>query len=527
MPKSCPSCPPFDSKTPKAIPPTVRSAFLQTIGFSLLAIVVLCITLQPLFTPDLSSFGEQVAVVIKHDSFSSVNEGQRVDFDDVRWAQYSPWRAVEAYRAPPEGCVITQVNLLERHGARYPTDDAEVDIKAALEKMQAMGAYSDEKFGFIHDFVYDLGTEELISFGRMQARDHGEGDYARYPHLFGDDERRTPFVRAAGSPRVIDSATNWTAGVAHGSQGRSNPVLSVVIDELPGVNNSLHNNLCLHPDNSTPQSSTYLAIFAPSIRARLAASVFSPPPLPLFASSPSSPTQEPQPDRRDPLNLTDGDIPPLISLCPFHSVALNTGALSPWCSIFTPSDFDAFEYYHDLKKYYHNGYGAPLGPVQGIAYVAELIARLTDSPVVDHTQTNSTLDSDKRTFPLRKTFYADFSHDHEIAGVMSAMGLLRDEYEGALDPRGPGREGEGRKWRVREMVPFSGRLVVERMTCSNRRPFAQREEGEYVRVLVNDRVMPLEFCEGVSGGVCRLDRFVESQGYTTRGGDGDWEKCFA
>jgi hypothetical protein len=38
----------------------------------------------------------------------------------------------------------------------------------------------------------------------------GKITYERYRHLVGNDS--TPFVRASDSPRVIDSATNWTAG---------------------------------------------------------------------------------------------------------------------------------------------------------------------------------------------------------------------------------------------------------------------------------------------------------------------------
>ena len=70
-------------------------------------------------------------------------------------------------------------------------------------------------------------------------------------------------------------------------------------------------------------------------------------------------------------------------------------------------------------------YGQELGPVQGVGYVNELIARLTDSPVHDSTQTNRTLDSNATTFPLNRTFYADFSHDNEMIAIYSAIGLFR------------------------------------------------------------------------------------------------------
>ena len=51
-------------------------------------------------------------------------------------------------------------------------------------------------------------------------------------------------------------------------------------------------------------------------------------------------------------------------------------------------------------------YGDPLGPVQGVGYVNELLARLTGTPVADHTTHNATL-----PFPLDRALYADFTHE--------------------------------------------------------------------------------------------------------------------
>lgn len=86
-----------------------------------------------------------------------------------------------------------------------------------------------------------------------RAREHGEGDYARYKHLFGGEEERRPFVRAAGMRRVVESAGNWTTGVlvlppcmrrcpdesssgfTHASNGTPNAIVSLVIPEHRGV----------------------------------------------------------------------------------------------------------------------------------------------------------------------------------------------------------------------------------------------------------------------------------------------------
>ena len=166
-------------------------------------------------------------------------------------------------------------------------------------------------------------------------------------------------------------------------------------------------------------------------------------------------------------------------------------------------------------------YGQRLGPVQGVGYINELLARLTGKPVEDHTQTNRTLDGSPRTFPLNRTIYADFSHDNLMVAVFSAMGLFKQPSH--LDPTTP---DPSRTWIASQLVPFSTRLVVERIQCQSERSSANAEQETLIRILVNDAPQPLEFCGGDSRGLCRLQDFVESQSFSRNDGQGDFEECF-
>ena len=158
-------------------------------------------------------------------------------------------------------------------------------------------------------------------------------------------------------------------------------------------------------------------------------------------------------------------------------------------------------------------YGQELGPVQGVGYVNELIAHLTGSPVHDSTQMNHTLDSNASTFPLNRTFYADFSHDNEMIAIYSAIGLFRPVQP--LDPQAP---DPWWTWVASELVPFSAQLVTEHLECG----------GEVVVcMLVNDALQELGFCGADGAGLCRLNAFVESQAFATRNGDGEFKKCFS
>lgn len=138
----------------------------------------------------------------------------------------------------------------------------------------------------------------------------------------------------------------------------------------------------------------------------------------------------------------------------------------------------------------------------------------------DNTQTNRTLDASPVTFPLNRTIYADFSHDNQMIAIYTAIGLF--EQPKPLDPGCPNPE---RTWITNQMTPFSGRMVVERLHCTA--DFRHHSNsGIFVRILVNDALQPLGFCNADSDGLCSLDAFVESQSYARNDGEGDFEKCF-
>ncbi|KAH8092499.1 phytase [Cristinia sonorae] len=402
----------------------------------------------------------------------------------LKWAQYSPYYPVDPYKYPPKGCAVEQVNILQRHGARFPTSGATTRIKSALDKLLAVREFTDPGLDFLKTFQYDLGANDLVPFGAAQSFDSGAEVYERYAHLVS--KKNLPFVRASSSERVVKSAMNWTQGFSASSFHKYNPTLSVILDE--SLNDTLDDKMCPSAGSSDLQTNLWQETFAPPITRFL------------NKGAPHA-------------NLTDSDVFNLISVCPFETISEQRR--SKFCDLFATQKgaFPGFAYSGDLDKYYGTGYGQELGPVQGVGYVNELIARLTGTPVQDHTQTNHTLDSDPATFPLDRNIYADFSHDNQMIAIYSAIGLFRQSH--SLNPEKPDPK---RTWKVSHLVPFSGRMVVEKLRCG-RTPS--------VRILVNQEVQPLKFCGADKHGICSLDAFVKSQAYARNNGDGDFEKCFA
>lgn len=422
-----------------------------------------------------------------------------------QWGQYSPFFAVTSEITPelPTQCTLNFAQILSRHGARAPTFTKSILYRALVARIQAETTSYGRGYEFLKHYQYSLGSDELTPFGEQEMSNSGAKFYSRYRSLV---HQTPPSIRASGQPRVIHSAEQFAQGFHNALTAAADtstpppfPYDILIIPEQPGANNTLNNKLCTafttgrYSQIGTKAASVFLDKFAPRIADRLNANL------------PGA-------------NLSSVEVPLLMDLCPYQTVAsLGGKTISTFCDLFTPDEWAQYDYYQALGKWYGFGPGNPLGPTQGVGWVNELLARLTGKAVEDNTSTNRTLDGDETTFPLGRKLYADFSHDNDMMTVLGALGVYEDVVMDNSTMKGPeGNGGFSASW----AVPFAARVYVERITCG--KGGGNREE--WVRVLVNDRVMPLKRCGSDALGMCRLDRFVEGLEFARKGGR--WDLCF-
>ncbi|KAJ7873542.1 phytase [Mycena olivaceomarginata] len=321
------------------------------------------------------------------------------------WGAYPPYFDAGMYFAPPTGCHIDQLQTMQNH--------------------------TDSRLDFLKTFTYSLGLANVVPFGAHQWSQAGTLAFTQYSDLVS--ARSLPFVHASSSPRVVDTATNRTAGFSVASHHVYNPSLSVILSE--NGNDTLDNSMCPNTGDSDAQTDAWLAVFAPNITAHL------------NHWAPG-------------MKIMDTETYSLISMFPFHTVTsfIPSAALSlsPFCGLFTTEEFVAFEYSMDLDNY-----GAPLGRVQGVGYVNELLAHLKQIP---------------------------------MATIYAAMGPFPQA--AALDMTHPTPR---RTWVASRIVPFGARMVVEQLKCVE-------TQTQFVYVL------PLKFCAEAKG---------MGRGTYGNGGEGD------
>lgn len=94
-------------------------------------------------------------------------------------------------------------------------------------------------------------------------------------------------------------------------------------------------------------------------------------------------------------------------------------------------------------------------------------------------------------------------------GLYNTTALLPNDT--LVEPRDAG--GYSAAW----TAPFASRAYFEKLRCDG-------HGEEFVRIIVNDRVQPLEQCGGDKLGRCGLGAFVESLGFAREGGL--WDRCY-
>ncbi|TBU46091.1 phosphoglycerate mutase-like protein [Dichomitus squalens] len=454
---------------------------------------------------------------VKEDVYPLINpaEGQAPvstpGFNPMRyWGNLSPWWSLgesafglKSTAKVPTGCELTQVHLLHRHGARYPTDGSSPSRFASRLHAAAnsTGFTATGPLEFLNTWTYKLGAEILTPFGREQLFDLGIAFRVKYGHLL-EGFKNLPVFRTNSNARMVDSALHFAAGFFGVQQYQSSYHQVIVIEDDPFYDALTPWDACPNSGNDNANlgiiaAGNWSQIYLNKTVARLQKHI-------------------------DGIELDVSTVQSMQQLCAYETVALG---YSEFCDLFTEEEWKGYEYALDLEIWYSYGPGSPSAAAQGIGYVQELLARLTQTPITNFSTTlNQTIDGNNVTFPLDQPIYVDATHDTVITTVLTALNLSIP-----LTRTGPlpvNHIAKDHSYIASHLVPFAANLVGQVVSC----PAANRTHKEsYIRFLLNDGVVPLtgvSHCTENKDGLCLVESFV--QGLQERIAEVDFQyDCFA
>jgi hypothetical protein len=327
------------------------------------------------------------------------------------------------------------VNILHRHGSRYPTGTSGVvNFGAKIYNITANGtAKWSGDLAFLNKWQYTLGAEILVARGRQELFDSGVLHYYNYGALYNTSTKI--IARTTTEDRMLKSAEYFMAGF-FGLEWTNNATLEPIIEQT-GYNNTLAGYFqCNNSNNYLSTGGNNASLVWENIYLKDATARFK--------------------SMAGGYNWTVADTYNLQTICPYETVAYGYSEI---CDVFTFEEWQGFEYSIDLQFQGNDGFESPTGRAVGIGYVEELYARLQghlyDLPA-GSTQANATLDGMTETFPLNQTLYFDFSHDTNIWSIMTAMGLK--QFAQKLPETGPPANQQPI---VSHITPFGARMVIE------------------------------------------------------------------
>ncbi|KAJ6545482.1 histidine phosphatase superfamily [Mycena capillaripes] len=405
----------------------------------------------------------------------------------------SPFQSVESLGLPdaspriPAGCAITQVHLLHRHGARYPTSGGNAFANALhAAATSSTGFNASGPLAFLDTWTYKLGAEILTPFGRSQMFNLGMGfrvKYGKYQLL--KEATDLPVFRTTSEARMVDSAINFAAGFFGVKSYKDDYHQLIEVEGDDVITNSTlapWNCPILDSDVSgfgSEQAAKWANIYLLPAQKRLSQYISG---FPLTISMLSS----------------------MQSLCAYETVALG---YSSFCGLFTEEEWKGFSYFFDLEFWYTYGPGAPYASAMGIGWVQELVSRLTQERITTfNTTVNGTLVSNPVTFPFGQAIYVDATHDTVVSAIITALNFTTLAGNGPLPTDTiPTNQARPFTYFASKITPFGANLVGQVLSCP------ATTEPTHIRWILNDAVVPLtgiKGCEADKDGLCKLSSFI-------------------
>ncbi|KAH8431548.1 histidine phosphatase family protein [Aspergillus melleus] len=381
---------------------------------------------------------------------------------------------------PPERCSIEQVHMMSRHGERYPTKSAGSRHLALLSRIRESNVPLNGSLSFVNNWSYftsepEKDFDQLTATGpyagKLQAFTTGVRFVTRYGHLLSKHTKTR--LWASECQRVIETAQHFASGMFGLDWENNGKAELEIIPETfdQGANTLTPGDTCLKyledpekgHDNGMNMRNRFQEVYAPAIAKRLVS----------------------EQDNLALGSFSDEEIFSMQEMCGYETIARGS---SPWCGVFTKEEWESFEYARDIIHYYRAGPGNPYAGAMGWLWLNATTTLLQSGPESG-------------------TMFFSFVHDGDIAPFLTALDIMKDpRYDPSLPITHIARD---RKWRTSTVMPMGARIVLERMACPS--ASVQSEESgqdSFVRVNINDRIVPLPYCKSGPGHSCPLKEFA-------------------
>ncbi|CDO92877.1 unnamed protein product [Kluyveromyces dobzhanskii CBS 2104] len=363
----------------------------------------------------------------------------------------------------PDQCTVEHVQMLARHGERYPTASKGKLMTALWKKLKVFqGEYSgpleifnDYEFFVSNKTYFDQLTnssdvDPSNPYTGAKTADHlGKYIAYNYGELFSDSNP----VFTSSSGRVHQTA-EYVVSALEKELGVKIDLQIIQEDAKAGANSLTPADSCttINEDLGDERFENVTLPYTTDIRNRWM-------------------------KKNSNLNLTleQDDIELLVDWCAFETSVKGSSAV---CDLFERNDLITYSYYANVNNFYRRGAGNPMSAPIGSVLVNASYNLLAQSD-----------DADNKV-------WLSFSHDTDIQQFITALGLIDNGVTDYSLEQVDFQNIQQLSW----VTPMGARIFTEKLKCGN---------SSYVRYIVNDAVIPVPGCSSGPGFSCPMEDFTE------------------
>ena len=377
----------------------------------------------------------------------------------------------------PERCQPVHLNMVVRHGSRYPSDGDREEIEDLLNKLNEIYTASSP-------FRYknltlpwnqprewnDAEPSELSSVGENEQYNIAKRFRSRFPEVFVKEYWNKYYkFESADKLRTAQSAMSF----AYGLFEARGPVIPPKFQPVAITFSGRENDRLLSSYKWCPR-------YEIDVEEHGVEEVEK------FVEGPQMKNLTRQIEKRlqisGKLSLTFDFVEKIFRLCAFG--VMNRGD-SSWCSLVNEDDIKVMEYQGDLENYYEHSYGNSLNQKIECTLLCDITQHLRDFSM------------EKNAF--RGVFR--FTSSGTLVSLLTILGLFRDSVPLRADNF---IQQSKRQFMISNIVPMSANIAFVLYACNSTEKAGKLEHK--LQVLVNEKPVALPCCHGNT--TCGLDEFL-------------------
>ena len=377
----------------------------------------------------------------------------------------------------PEHCQPVHLNMVVRHGSRYPSDGDREEIDDLLNKL-------NEIYTVRSPFHYknltlpwskprewnDAEPSELSSVGENEQYNIAKRFRSRFPEVFVKEYWNKYYkFESADKLRTAQS----TMSFAYGLFEARGPVVPSKFQPVAITFSGRENDRLLSSYKWCPRYEIDVEEHGVEEAED-------------FAKGPEIKNLTKQLEKRlqitGKLSLTFDFVEKIFRLCAFG--VMNRGDNS-WCSLLDEEDIKVLEYQGDLQNYYEHSYGNSLNHKIECTLLSDITQHLRDFSM------------EKSTF--RGVFR--FTSSGTLVSLLTILGLFKDSVPLRADNY---IQQNKRQFMISNIAPMSANIAFVLYACNSTEKAGKLEHK--LQVLVNEKPVALSCCHGNT--TCGLDEFL-------------------